>query len=445
MAIEICAVGGYNEVGRNMTAIRYNDEVIICDIGFFMEKIIEYEGEEDVQKLSAKRLMEIEAIPDDSTIENWKKKVVAIVPSHAHLDHVGAIPYLANKYSCPIIGTPFTVEILKTLARDNNQDLSNEIIALNPNSSIKISKNIELELIHITHSTPQSSLVAIHTPEGSIVYANDFKLDSSPVLGKKPNFARMNQLGSKGVKCLIMESLYADFERKTPSEGVVRDMLKDVLLGTSNEKNLIIVTTFASHIARLKSIVDFGKSLNRKIVFLGRSLNKYVSAAEKLRLVNFSKIGVEIVPYSSLVDKKLSEIDKKGREKYLIVCTGHQGEPNAILSKIANGKFRFRLKKDDHIIFSSTVIPTERNRENREKLEASLKRHKTRIFKDIHVSGHSSLEDLKDTIYMLKPKHIIPSHGGYERTQHLKKAAIDMGYKPKNVHLMKNGSRLLIQ
>lgn len=445
MPIEICAVGGYNEVGGNMTAIKYGDEVIICDMGFFMEKIIEWEGEEEIQKLSPKKLIEIRAIPNDAIISDWMPYVKAIVPSHAHLDHVGAVPYLANKYNCPIIATPYTLEILNSLVKESNITIQNEIIRLNPNSSIKISKNITIELVHITHSVPQASLVAIHTPEGVIVYANDFKLDLSPVLGKKPNFARMKQLGSQGVKCLIMESLYADCEQKTPSEKIALEMLKDILLGTHNEGSLIIVTTFASHIARLKSIVECGKKLGRKIVFLGRSLHKYVSAAEKINLVNFSKSGVDIVPYSSLVNKKLNEIEKEGREKYLVVCTGHQGEQGAVLWKIASGKFNFKLKKEDHIIFSSKIIPAKRNFKNREELEKMLRHYHARIFKEVHVSGHSSLEDLKDTIYLLKPEHLIPSHGGYERTQHLEKAALAMGYKSKkNLHVMRDGKRIKI-
>jgi ribonuclease J len=227
-----------------------------------------------------------------------------------------------------------------------------------------------------------------------------------------------------------------------PSESVAKEMLRDVILGTESEKNAIVISTFSSHLARLKSIIEFGKKLHRKILFLGRSLHKYVTAGEDIGIVNFSK-DVEIVKYGKHIRKKLKLVEKN-RQKYLLVVTGHQGEPKATLSKMAKGTLKFNFKPEDHIVFSCKVIPTPTNIENRERLENDLKRFKVRIFKDIHVSGHAAREDLRDLINLVKPNHIIPAHGELKMTSALVNLATQMGYS-KNVHLMQNGQHIKLK
>jgi ribonuclease J len=240
-----------------------------------------------------------------------------------------------------------------------------------------------------------------------------------------------------------MDSLYSHDARKTPSEAVAREMLKEVMLGTESKGKLVIVTTFSSHIARLKSIVDFGHEMNRKIVFLGRSLSKYITAAEKIKIVNFSK-NCEIVRYSSQVKNKLKEIEKKGRHKYLLVVTGHQGEPGSVLQKIAFGKMGFKLGYEDLVIFSCTVIPTEINKKNREDLEQALRAKGARIFRDLHVSGHCAREDQRDLINMLKPRYIIPCHGPRNLLSGAGELLSEMGYKNENIKFSYDGKRFKI-
>ncbi|RMF55490.1 RNase J family beta-CASP ribonuclease [Candidatus Woesearchaeota archaeon] len=440
MRIEICSVGGYNESGRNCTAVKVADEVIVFDLGLNLEPYIKYTEDEDVVKVGVAKLTEVDAVPTLKHIEDWTKKVKAIVIGHAHLDHVGAVPFLSNKFDAPIVCTPYTAEVLSAIVKDDKIRLKNPVKRLNPNSRFPVSDNLEIEFINVTHSVPQTVMIALHTPKGVILYANDFKFDISPILDKKPNYERLRELGKKGVLCLIIDSLYSSNPQKTPSETVARELLKEVMLGVDSLGKAVIITTFSSHIARLKSIVEFGKRMNRKIVFLGRSLAKYVKAAENIGLVKFSK-DVEIVKYGKQIKKMLQKIQKKGKHKYLIVCTGHQGEPKAVLSKIATKKFPFKLDAEDHVIFSCKVIPTGTNEENRRKLEEQLKnRYKVRIFSDIHVSGHASREDQRDLINMTKPQHIIPSHGDYRLVSPLLELASEMGYS--NVHLMKNGQRI---
>ncbi len=445
MVLEICAIGGFSEVGKNCTAVRVDDEVVILDLGLLMDKYIAYTESDEMAELSAKKLIEIGAVPDLSLLGDWKKNVIAIIPSHAHLDHMGAIPFLAEKLpDAEVICTPFAASVLQAVLRDDHRRIPNKIRPLAPNSKYALSDNITVEFVHITHSTPQTVLIVLHTPYGHVVYANDFKLDNNPVLGKPPNFKRLEQLGQEGIACLLIDSLYTKEAKKTPSENIAREMLRDVLLSTDNKGKAVIVSTFSSHIARLKSIVEFGKKMNRKIIFAGRSLNKYVEAAQEIGIVDFSH-DVIMLRYKDQVRKRLRKIGPKKHE-YLIVCTGHQGEKQAVLSKIVDNVIPFNIGKGDHVIFSCTTIPAAVNIANRKELDDKLMARGIRIFKDIHVSGHAAREDHREFLIMLKPKHIIPAHAPYEYTIHMANLAKELGYQlGKTVHLMEDGKKVLIK
>lgn len=439
--IEVFAVGGFLEIGRNMTLVKYKNEAVILDMGLHMDNYIEYTEDEDIEDLTAEELIQADAIPDINGIKKYKDIVKAIIPTHAHLDHLGAIPFLANKFKAPILCTPFSGAVLREIIKDHSFKLKNKIITLNNNATYQISKNIKIEFINMTHSTPDTVMVAVKTPEGVVLYANDFKFDKSPTLGEKPNFEKLKKL--KKVKLLIVDSLYADRDGKTPSEAVARELLKDVLLGVNSKKNAIIVSTFSSHIARLKSIVECGRKLNRKIVFLGRSLSKYTFAAEEVGLVKFSD-NVEIVKYGSKIKRRLKKLQKEeDRTKLMLVVTGHQAEPKAVLSKMAYQNF-FDFKKDDLVVFSCMVIPNEINQRNREKLEKQLEKYNVRIFKDVHVSGHASKEDHRDLINLVKPENIVPAHTDLPRSEAMKKLCLDIGYKENKIYLLKEGDKLEI-
>ena len=380
---------------------------------FTSPPIVELEESERVY--SEKRLRQIGAVPSDEILDslNLRDKVRAILPSHAHLDHIGAIPFLAHRYNAEIIGTPFTIEVLKTLIEDENSFLKNRLRVVQPNSFCYVQgkyKKYKVEFINITHSTLQTSMIALHTDEGVVLYSNDFKFDNNPILGKKPNYERLKEIGKEGVKVLIVDSLYSGDERKTASEKVARTLLEEVMLATDNKNAALFVTTFSSHIARLKSIVEFGKQLNRRVVFLGRSLNKYVLSASRVDLCPFIH-DIELGTYKNQVEKKLKNVGKN-RQDYLVVCTGHQGEPGSILDRLSKNKLPFQFQSKDHLIFSSSIIPTKINIENREKLDLRFKKKGVRIFNNLHVSGHAGREDLRDFINLVNPEHIIPAHGG---------------------------------
>jgi ribonuclease J len=446
MPIEICTIGGYSETGQNSTAIKVDDEVVILDMGLHMENYIRHTEDEDISAMHYEELLEVNAVPDYGLIKDWKDKVIAIVPSHGHLDHIGAIPFSAGIFpTAPIICTPYTAEVLKSIFRDERIKIPNELIASNLNSVYKLSEKLSVELVNITHSIPQASMIVLHTPYGKVVYANDYKFDRQPTLGKKPNFERLKQIGEEGVTLLIVESLYAHEHRKMPSESVAKQMLKDVMLGVYTDGKGMIVTTFSSHLARLKSIIELGKRLNRKIVFLGRSLSKYVSAGENINIIDFQK-DITLVKHNDRREKILKKIMKEGKEKYLIVCTGHQGEPKAVLSRLARNELPFKFDSGDVVIFSCSVIPVELNKDNRDKLEKSIRAKGARIFRDIHMSGHAAREDHRDLIELVKPKHIIPSHAGHEKALNLASLAEEMGYSQgKSIHMMKDGKRIVLK
>ncbi|MBT3298761.1 RNase J family beta-CASP ribonuclease [archaeon] len=448
MSIEICSIGGYSECGKNCTAVKIDDEVIIIDIGLNMENYVKHTQDQydDVVKREYNDLLSVNAVPNMSLIKDWKNKVKAIVASHGHLDHIGAIPFVAGQFpKVPIISTPYTSEILKSILRDERLKIPNRIVAQNPNSKIKISKNITIELVYVTHSIPQASLVVIHTIYGKIVYANDFKLDNTPTLGQKTNIKRLKEISKEGVKLLISESLYAGMYGKSPSESIAKQMLKEVVGSINCDGKGIIMTTFASHIARLKSMIEIGKTLNRKIVFFGRSLDKYVKAAEKLNLVNFTK-DVNIYRRRGEIEKVMNRINKLGNDKYLIICTGHQGEERAILSRIADNELPLKSNRGDLVIFSCSVIPVELNKENRKILERKLIKKGLRIFPDVHSSGHGYREDYRELIHLLNPENIVPSHAGHDLAEKLIDLAEEMGYyKNKNIFLMENGKRLKLE
>ena len=442
MGIEICTVGGYEEIGKNCTAIRVDDEVVICDMGVHLDKFIPLTEEaDDVINIPPKVLMREGAIPDISKIRDWRDKVIAIMPTHAHLDHVAAIPFIANRFDAPIICTPYTAAVIRAILKDERMSIPNEIKELNVNATYKLSEKITIEFINMTHSTPHTVTIAIHTPYGIVMYANDFKFDSNPTLGKKPNFKRLRELGDSGkVVALMFDSTYSLLNAKCPSESVAKAMLKEVMLGTDSKGKVVLVTTFSSHLARLKSIIEFGKQMNRKIVFIGRSLAKYVKAGEDIGIINFTK-DVRMVKFSRERKGVLRKIDSD-RGKYLIVCTGHQGEPLAVLPRMVNGEYPFDFKPEDHVIFSSSVIPTQMNIDNREILENKIKRLGVRIFRDVHVSGHAAREDMRDMINLVRPKHVIPAHCELKMAEGVKELALEMGYDKKNIHISSDGNRI---
>lgn len=434
--MEVCTVSGYEESGKNMTAVKVGEDVVIFDAGVHLPPLVKAQDNEEHFVPSETKLRNMQAIPDDKILEKkgWDKKVRAIVISHAHLDHVGAIPYIAKRYpQAEILTTPFTMEFLYSLLKDENIELPNKTRKVRPNSKHQVkgkSGKLELEFIHATHSTIQCVYPVWHSEEGIFFYGMDLKMDKDPVMGSGPNYERLKELKKEGIKCMVIDSLYSDTYRKAPSEKVARDMLEDAIYSVKDDKDsAIFLTTFASHVPRLKSMVDFGKKTGRQIVFLGRSLHKYVEAANNVNQCPFYN-KIKLVKYGKQVNSMLKKI-QKNRGKYLVVCTGHQAEKGAILPRIIRGETPFEFSKDDNLIISSGVIPVEPNLTARAKMDKKIISKGINLQKDIHVSGHGSREDLRDMVETIEPENIIPAHGTLEQEMPMVELAKEMGYKTK--------------
>jgi ribonuclease J len=451
--IEIIPIGGHSDFGRNMTAIRVGREIVIFDMGVKLDPLQGLPEGDGVDTMSAKALHDIGAIPDDRMLRDVDGKVVAIVISHAHADHVGAVQVLAKNYpKAPIYGSPYTIRFIqeqcrprdKRAAADGKLTIPNKLVTLTPKDRAHLgAQQIELELVHVTHSIPGTTMPVLHTKKGAIVYALDFKLDDTPILGKKPDYARLRQLGREGVHLLVTEATNAEKDEKTDSEKVARTRLRDLLLGVDHEKEALFVSTFSSHAARFHSILDFADDLQRDVIMVGRSLERYMSVAADTADLKIPS-WVEMMPTRRHADEAFRRV-AKDPTRFMVVLTGHQGEPGAALTRIAGGETTYKMTKRDDVVFASHVIPTETCMTQRADLEARLRHSGARLFKGAHASGHASAVDHRELLTMLQPEHIVPAHGGLAIQNAYAELADAEGWRArKEVHVLANGQRFVV-
>lgn len=459
--MEVCTVGGYEEVGKNMTAVKVGEDVFLFDMGLCIPSIVELQEETLLESSkeegpspkgrseppSEKRLREFGAIPDDRVLDKlgWRNKVRAIFISHAHLDHVGSVPFMVNRYpNVPIYASPFTLKFLETVLKNEGIKYNNPLKIAKPDSTQIIkgkSGSYKVDFIHTTHSTLDCLFLALHTPKGAFFYALDLKFDNHPTMGKPPSYKKMKEVGRKKVKVLVLDALYSGTEKKPGSETVAKHLVEDSIAKVKNSRGAIFITTFSSHIERLNSIVEFGKKTGREIIFLGRSLNKYVGVAMNIKKCPFQK-DIKLVKYRKQIDSTLAKINKN-RDKYIVVCTGHQAEENSMLDRITKGNTPFEFRKGDNLIFSSSIIPVPINIAARAKMDNKLKRIGVRIQNDVHVHGHGSREDMRDLLRMVRPEHVIPTHGTLQQETPLIELATEFGYKfGETSHLSSDGKVL---
>ena len=444
--MELCTVGGFEEVGKNMTGVKIGEDVFLFDCGFYLPGVIELQEENQIG-YTTRGLRRVGGIPDDRVLDKlgWTKKVKAIFISHAHLDHVAGLPFLIDRYPNAIIyTTPFTARVLESLVEDARTVIPNQIKVAQSNSTHSIpnaSQDLKVEFTHTTHSTIDCTFVTLHTPEGSFFYALDYKFDDTPTFGPPTNYSRLKEIGENGVKVAIINTLYAGKEESNLSEADADKMLEEAFGKVKDKNSAFFITTFSSHIERLNNIVKHAKKTGRDLIFLGRSMAKYVDCAIKVGKCPF-KNQMKIMKYRGQVNSILKKVEAN-RGKYLIVCTGHQGEKNSILDRISKGETPFRFRNGDNLIFSSSVIPTEVNIEARKKLDAKLEKIGVNLQKSVHVHGHGSKESKRKLIELIKPKIIIPSHGTRDQGEDLICVANEYGYKlGETSYLVENGQVL---
>ncbi|REL39024.1 RNase J family beta-CASP ribonuclease [Rhodohalobacter sp. SW132] len=435
--MKIYTIGGYNEVGKNMTAIEVRDEIVILDMGYDMEELIDMESE--AESSATKNLIHSGVIPNDKEIYQQREKVKGIIIGHGHLDHVGAVAKMAGSYNCPIFASPYTMKIVEEQIRQDDKGVKNERVVLMPGNIHNLTSNFAIEFVKVTHSIPDTMLTILHTPEGRVAYGLDFRIDRKPVLGETVDFDRLNELGSEGVKVLIGDSTRAGDQGTSSTESAVKEQLSYTLDQIYGEQSAVVVTTFSSHIERLKSILEANAG-RRKVAFIGRSLKDYTLPARDLGYIDLK--NVKMASYRDEVNDLFEKITEN-RENWLIVCTGNQGESRSVLEKLSNDRYEFRLQAGDHVVFSTSTIPTLINMADRYRLERNLKNKKVTLHMDIHASGHGHREDLRLLIQTLKPEIMIPAHGDIQKLAEHATIAQEEGYiLNQNLFICENGNVL---
>ena len=437
MTVEILPLGGLGEVGKNMTALGFDGDYVVVDMGIRLDSIMAFEDAE-IGDMSREELININGIPDDSQLHG--RRVKAIVLTHGHLDHIGAVGKLAHAYDAPIYGTPFTLELTKRVIREERGfKIKNELIPVMPGDAVRAG-NIELEFIPVTHSILQTVLLLASGGDGSILCASDFKLDEEPLLGYKTDRGRLKRLAGEGLLAALVGAIRMEEHGPTPSEAHAREMLRGAMKEASSGGGLVLVTTFSSHIVRLKSIVDLAFELGRSPVLVGRSLRNYCMAALELGLVDFPP-ELHIHGRPNAVYNLLREVERE-RGDFVLVCTGHQGEPTSVLSRIADGQLPLRVREGDEVIFSASVIPNPINEANRELLETKLRAQGALIHRNVHVSGHAGRVDTAEFIRLVRPEHLMPCHGTSDKLRLMLELGRELGYSGGHLHQLRNGISL---
>jgi ribonuclease J len=444
MEIEIATVGGYEEVGRQMTAVRAGDDVVVFDMGLNLSQVLIHDDVR-TEQMHSLDLIDMGAIPDDRVMSELEGDVKAIVPTHGHLDHIGAISKLAHRYNAPIVATPFTIELVKQQMDDESKfNVDNDLVKMDAGETMSIgsSGQVDLEFVNVTHSVIDAINPVLHTPEGAVVYGLDKRMDHTPVIGDPIDMERFREIGREGngVLAYIEDCTNAGKKGRTPSESVAREHLRDVMQSVEDYDGGIVATTFSSHIARVKSLVEFAKDMGRQPVLLGRSMEKYSGTAERLDFVDFPE-DLGMYGHRKSVDRTFKRIMKEGKENYLPIVTGHQGEPRAMLTRMGRGETPYELEEGDKVIFSARVIPEPTNEGQRYQSERLLKMQGARIYDDIHVSGHLREEGHFEMLDALQPQNIIPAHQDLKGFSPYVDLCESQGYElGRDLHVTRNGN-----
>ncbi|WP_335998717.1 ribonuclease J [Halorientalis halophila] len=446
MEIEIATIGGYQEVGRQMTAVRAGDDVVVFDMGLNLSKVLIHDNVE-TERMHSLDLIDMGAIPDDRVMSDLEGDVKAIVPTHGHLDHIGAISKLAHRYDAPIVASPFTIELVKQqIEGEQKFGVENDLQKMEAGETMQIGERNELEFVNVTHSIIDAINPVLHTPEGSIVYGLDKRMDHSPVIGDPIDMKRFREIAREdgGVLCYIEDCTNAGSKGRTPSEAVARRHLKDVMYSIEDYDGGIVATTFSSHIARVSSLVEFAEDIGRQPVLLGRSMEKYSGTAERLDFVDFPD-DLGMYGHRKSVDRTFKRIMNEGKEDFLPIVTGHQGEPRAMLTRMGRGETPYELEDGDKVLFSARVIPEPTNEGQRYQSEKLLGMQGARIYDDIHVSGHLRQEGHYEMLDALQPQHVIPAHQSLEGFAPYVDLAENMGYNlGRDLHVTRNGNLITL-
>ena len=419
-SVKVSFLGGLNEIGKNITLIECEGDMIIIDCGMAFP---------DGDMLGVDLV-----IPDFTYIEQNFDKVKGIVLTHGHEDHIGGLPYLLSRVNIPIYGTPLTLGLVGSKLKEHSLFNKAKLNVVNAGDTIRLGC-MEVKFIHVNHSIPDAVAFAIRTPAGTLVHTGDFKIDCTPILGDAIDFSSFAQAGDEGVLALLAESTNASRPGFTRTERLVSDSLNMLFNNAANYR--IIIATFASNVNRVQQIIDCAAKYGRKVAFSGRSMVNYMDVAKKLGYLN--------VPDNILID--LDMLDKYPREQIVLVTTGSQGEPMSALSRMAYSDHRkVMVGEGDFIIISANPIPgNEKTVGN--VVDELLKRGCKVIYEsmyDVHVSGHACQEELKIIHRLVRPKFFIPVHGEQKHLRKHADLAEFLGMDRKNIFIGDVGSTVEI-
>ncbi|HMM21626.1 MAG TPA: ribonuclease J [Selenomonadales bacterium] len=413
--LQIIPLGGMGEIGKNMTVVRYGDDIIVIDSGLMFPQ-------DDMLGIDL-------VIPDIAYLLENRDLVRAIILTHGHEDHIGALPYVLKQLDVPVYGTRLTLGILEGRLKENN--VAATLNPVNPGNQIQIGV-FKIGFIRVSHSIADAVALSIKTPVGTIVHTGDFKLDQTPVDGKVTDFHRFAELGDRGVLVMLADSTNAERPGFTPSEKVVGATFDETF---RNARERIIIATFSSNIHRIQQAIDTACKYRRKVAVLGRSMVNVVNIAMELGYITMPE-GVMI---------EVDEINNYPASGIAIITTGSQGEPMAALSRMAMSDHKkVEIVPGDTIVISATPIPGNEKMVSRT-IDFLLRQGAEVVYEaaaGIHVSGHASQEELKFMHNLIRPKFFIPAHGEYRHLVKHAKLAQDMGMPKENVFVVENGTVL---
>ena len=418
--LKIIPLGGLHEIGKNITVFEYENEIIVVDCGLSFP-------EDDMLGIDL-------VIPDITYLEKNVDKIKGLVITHGHEDHIGSIPYLLKKINVPIYATKLTVGLIKNKLEEHKLLRTTELHEVTQGETVKLGKNFKVEFIRSSHSIPDSVMLGITTPAGTILHTGDFKVDFTPIDGKIMDFGRIAELGGQGILALMSDSTNSERKGFTMSESSVGEVFDKLFLHCTKR---IVVATFASNVHRVQQIVNAAIKYNRKIAVCGRSMINMITTARELGYIE--------CPENLFID--IDMIKNYTDEQLVIITTGSQGEPMSALTRMAAGDHRkVKITPNDLVIISATPIPG--NEKFVSKVIDDLMQIGAEVvysaLEDVHVSGHACQEEQKLIIALAKPKYFIPVHGEYRQLIAHSETAQSMGIDKDNIIMLQNGRVLEI-
>lgn len=418
--LRILPLGGLGEIGKNMTVVEFGDRIVVVDAGLMFP--------------TAEMLGIDLVLPDFSYLRGRIDDIDAIVLTHGHEDHVGALPYVLREIGMPpaIYGGRLTVGMVRSKLEEHK--LRDVPLRDLETGTVREAGPFGIELVHMSHSIPDSRAVALHTDLGPVLITGDYKFDQTPVDGVPADFARLAELGSEGLLCLCGDSTNADRPGVATSESSVGPALLETF---SRAEGRIIVTCFASNVHRVQQVVDAADRLGRKVALVGRSMRKNFNIA--------SNLGIASAPDGILIQPR--EIEEYPDEEVIAISTGSQGEPLSALRRMAHGDHRdMELHSGDTVVFSATPVPgNERSvNETIDRIFEIGARVITAADAPIHASGHGYQEDMKLMLNLTRPRYVMPMHGDYKRLRLHAGLAASVGVPPERIFQSRNGIPLEI-